>query len=116
MKEKPVGRRDPDYLPGRGAAARARGRGGGDRAAPQGAGDERRRELEAAQAALGEDAGRRSARTSWTALEPVEASSANGTRVLIQGNDFSLIATTASGPKPPRDTYTVQLQDRARRA
>ena len=46
----------------------------------------------------------------WTVLEPVEASSANGTRVLIQGNDFSLIATTASGPKPPRDTYTVTFK------
>src|SRR5439155_4111092 len=49
-------------------------------------------------------------RYSWTVLEPVEASSANGTRVLLQGNDFSLIATTASGPKPPRDTYTVRFK------
>jgi len=40
----------------------------------------------------------------------VEASSASGTRVLIQGNDFSLIATTASGPRPPRDTYTVKFK------
>src|SRR5207249_8474279 len=47
---------------------------------------------------------------SWTVLEPVEASSANGTRVLIQGNDFSLIASTASGPKPSRDTYTVRFK------
>ncbi len=47
---------------------------------------------------------------SWTVLEPVEASSANGTRVLIQGNDFSLIATTAAGPTPARDTYTVSFK------
>jgi hypothetical protein len=46
----------------------------------------------------------------WTTLEPVEVSSAEGTRVLIQGNDFSLIATTATGPKPPRDTYTVRFE------
>ena len=37
-------------------------------------------------------------------------SSAQGTRALIQGNDFSLIATTSSGPAPPRDTYTVRLK------
>src|SRR5207247_9117320 len=47
---------------------------------------------------------------SWTVPEPVEPSSANGTRVLLQGNDFSLIATTASGPQPPRDTYTVRFK------
>ena len=35
---------------------------------------------------------------------------ANGTRALIQGNDFSIIATTAAGPKPPRDTYTVRFK------
>jgi mono/diheme cytochrome c family protein len=45
----------------------------------------------------------------WTTLEPVSVSSENGTRVLIQGNDFSLIATTRNGPKPPADTYTVRF-------
>ncbi len=30
--------------------------------------------------------------------------------MLIQGNDFSIIATTANGPKPPRDTYTVKFK------
>jgi mono/diheme cytochrome c family protein len=108
VKEKPVGRREPDYLP-----------------------DERQRllleavdaeierlrkalegtspEIEAAQERWEKTlAGQRGYR--WTVLEPVEASSANGTRVLIQGNDFSLIASTASGPQPPRDTYTVTFK------
>jgi mono/diheme cytochrome c family protein len=108
VKEKPVGRREPNYLP-----------------------DEKQRPvLEAAQVeverlkkqlqegtperdaaqALWEPtlAGKRA--PAFTTLEPVEASSANGTRVLIQGNDFSVIATTANGPKPPRDTYTVKFK------
>jgi mono/diheme cytochrome c family protein len=108
VKEKPVGRRDPNYLP-----------------------DEKQRPLmEAAQVeverlkkqlqestperdaaqALWEPtlAGKRA--SSFTTLEPVEAASANGTRVLIQGNDFSIIATTANGPRPARDTYTVKLK------
>jgi Protein of unknown function (DUF1553)/Protein of unknown function (DUF1549)/Planctomycete cytochrome C len=46
----------------------------------------------------------------FTTLEPVLASSANGTRVMIQGNDFSIIATTAGGPKPATDTYTVRFK------
>src|SRR5262249_50939724 len=46
----------------------------------------------------------------WTILEPVEALSANGTWLLIQGNDFSLIASSAAGPKPPRETYTVRFK------
>ena len=45
----------------------------------------------------------------WATLEPVSVSSERGTRVLIQGNDFSLIATTQNGPKPPSDTYTVRF-------
>jgi len=45
----------------------------------------------------------------WTTLEPVSVSSERGTRVLIQGNDFSLIATTQNGPKPPADTYTIRF-------
>jgi len=46
----------------------------------------------------------------FTTLEPVLASSANGTRTLIQGNDFSIIASTANGPKPVTDTYTVRFK------
>ena len=38
------------------------------------------------------------------------ATSANGTRVMIQGNDFSIIASTSNGPKPPTDTYTVRFK------
>ena len=38
------------------------------------------------------------------------ATSAHGTRTMIQGNDFSIIASTAHGPKPPRDTYTVRFK------
>ncbi len=45
----------------------------------------------------------------WTTLEPVSISAENGTRVLIQGNDFSLIATTRNGPRPPTDTYTARF-------
>ena len=29
---------------------------------------------------------------------------------MIQGNDFSIIASTAHGPKPPRDTYTIRFK------
>jgi len=43
-------------------------------------------------------------------LEAVEAEAANGTGVLIQGNDFSVIASTAAGPRPPRDTYRVRYR------
>jgi mono/diheme cytochrome c family protein len=108
VKEKPVGRRDRDYLPTDSQrpslasleAEIARLGKELDASTP---------ELEAAQQRWEKSlAGQRA--QSWTALEPVEASSAHGTRVLIQGNDFSLIATTASGPKPPRDTYTVRFK------
>jgi mono/diheme cytochrome c family protein len=108
VKEKPVGRRDPDYLPDEGQrpalqavdAEIERLRSDLERDTP---------ELEAAQEQWERTlAGRRV--NSWTVLEPVEASSAHGTRVLIQGNDFSLIATTSSGPKPPRDIYTVRFK------
>jgi cytochrome c553 len=108
VKEKPVGRREPDYLPG----------------------ESQRPALEAVESEIGrlrneleketpelEAAQERWERTlpgnrtyKWTTLEPVDASSVRGTRVLLQGNDFSLIATTASGPKPPRDTYTVRFK------
>ena len=46
----------------------------------------------------------------FTTLEPVLAASANGTRLMIQGNDFSIIASTSNGPRPPTDTYTVRLK------
>ena len=46
----------------------------------------------------------------FTTLEPVLATSANGTRLMIQGNDFSIIASTAHGPKPPADVYTVRFK------
>jgi mono/diheme cytochrome c family protein len=108
VKEKPVGRRDPDYLPDE-----------GQRPALEAVEAEiarLRKELENSTPAL-EAAQERWEKTlagkrgySWTVLEPVAASSAYGTRVLIQGNDFSLIATTASGPQPPRDTYTVSFK------
>jgi cytochrome c553 len=108
VKERPVGRRQPDYLPDE--ARRPRFEEVEDEIERlRKALDETTPELEAAylrwEAGL---AGQRAAR--WTVLEPVEASSANGTRVLIQGNDFSLIASTASGPHPPRDTYTVRFK------
>jgi mono/diheme cytochrome c family protein len=108
VKETPVGRREPNYLPDEKQRPRIE--------AAQAEIDRLRKELQestperdAAQA-LWEPtlAGKRV--PSFTALEPVEASSANGTRVLIQGNDFSVIATTANGPKPPRDTYTVKYK------
>ena len=108
VKEKPVGRRDPDYLPSETQrpvlesleAEIDRLRKQLDLSTP---------ELEAAQPLWEKSlAGTRT--QSWSALEPVEVSTAQGTRPLIQGNDFSLIATTASGPAPPRDTYTVRLK------
>jgi hypothetical protein len=108
VREKPVGRRDPDYLPPEAQRPalvaleteieRLRKR--LDTSTP---------ELSAAQqrweASLAGTRGE-----SWSALEPVEVTSSSGTRLLIQGNDFSMIATTASGPRPPRDTYTVRLK------
>jgi mono/diheme cytochrome c family protein len=108
VKEKPVGRRDPDYLPDESQrpaleavdAEIERLRKELERDTP---------ELEAAQERWERTLGGKR-RYNWTVLEPVEASSANGTRVLLQGNDFSLIATTGSGPKPPRDTYTVRFK------
>jgi mono/diheme cytochrome c family protein len=108
VKEKPVGRREPDYLPDERQrplleavdAEIERLRKALEKTSP---------EMEAAQQRWEKTlAGKRG--YDWTILEPVEASSANGTRVLIQGNDFSLIASTASGPKPSRDTYTVRFK------
>ena len=108
VKEAEVGRRSPDYLPdAKQKAALDAGEAEIKRL---------RQELEAetperaTARALWEKtlAARRA--VPWTTLEPVEASSANGTRVMIQGNDFSIIASTSSGPRPPRDTYTIRLK------
>ena len=106
MKELPVGRRKPDVPAGRGpeAGARRAGRGRSSKERKQRARSAAapRREWETALAA------RRV--TKFTTLEPVLAASANGTRVMIQGNDFSIIASTANGPKPPTDTYRVRFK------
>jgi hypothetical protein len=112
VAEKPVGRRDPDYLPDPDQQARLQ--------ALAARIERLREEMEAASAERAE------ARAAWegslatlrlprfTTLEPVEASSAKGTRVMIQGNDFSIIASTSHGPKPPRDTYTVRFKTELR--
>jgi cytochrome c553 len=107
IAEQPVGRRRPDYLPNDDERRRL------DEANTE---IERLRKAEQAIAVSADSvdewaktlAGRRT--VAWTVLEPVEASTAEGTWALIQGNDFSIIATTAAGPKPPRDTYTVTFK------
>jgi hypothetical protein len=106
VKEKPVGRREPDYLPeGPQAAAWSAAQAEVERA---------KKAFESrpapAELAAWEPLARERPRADWTTLEPVSARSENGTRVLIQGNDFSLIATTASGPRPATDTYTVRFK------
>ena len=108
VKEKPVGRREPDYLPDESRRPTVE--------AADAEIDRLRKELQKTtpELAAAQERWERSLAgtrvNGWTVLEPVEASSANGTRVLIQGNDFSIIATTAAGPKPPRDTYTVTFK------
>ncbi len=106
VKEEPVGRRQPDPLPDPAQRARLD--------ALDAAVEARRTELrELSQhtpRAAWEEALRARRLVSFTTLEPVEATSANGTRVLIQGNDFSVIASTANGPKPEKDTYTVRYK------
>jgi mono/diheme cytochrome c family protein len=108
VKEAPVGRREPNYLPDERQKVVID--------AAQADIERLKKELETPSAEL-EAAEERWAKSiagtrasAFTTLEPVEASSANGTQVLIQGNDFSIIASTASGPKPPRDTYTVKFK------
>jgi mono/diheme cytochrome c family protein len=108
VKEKPVARREPDYLPDESRRPQLQ--------SVEAEIESLRKELETSTPAL-EAAQERWEKTlagarvhGWTVLEPVVASSASGTRLLIQGNDFSLIATTASGPRPPRDTYTVTFK------
>ena len=103
ISEQPVGRRKPDALPD---------------AAQKPALDaleakvkERKSALEAAEpTAEWEKALAARHVAKFTTLEPVLATSANGTRVMIQGNDFSIIASTSNGPKPPTDTYTVRFK------
>ena len=108
VNEKPVGRRDPNYIPDEAQRPSME--------AAQAEVDTLRKQLQAitperdAGHALWESALAGTRVLTFTTLEPVEASSANGTRVLIQGNDFSIIATTANGPKPARDTYTVKFK------
>jgi mono/diheme cytochrome c family protein len=106
VREEPVGRRKPDALPDASQEARL---------------DALSAEVESARRSLDERS-RQEPRTAWEeamrsrrspafrTLEPVEATSANGTRVLIQGNDFSVIASTAHGPHPERDTYTIRYR------
>ena len=102
----------PDESP----AARARGAGRRDRAPPQASWTSRRARAGGRPGALGGDAARAPARRRWTVLEPVEVSSANGTRVLIQGNDFSLIATHRVGTAAAERHLHRPLQDRRSRA
>jgi mono/diheme cytochrome c family protein len=108
VKEKPVGRRQPDYLPDEARRPRLE--------AAEAEIERLREALEATTPAIEaaqlrwEEALAGAHANRWTVLEPVDVSSAHGTRVLIQGNDFSLIATTASGPRPPRDTYKVRFK------
>jgi mono/diheme cytochrome c family protein len=110
VKEEPVGRRKPDPLPD--AAQQA------TLAALEAKVERRREELEARAKAAGQRAWEQAVGSTrgvrFTALEPVEAASAAGTRVLIQGNDFSVIASTAHGPRPSRDTYAVRYKTELR--
>jgi mono/diheme cytochrome c family protein len=45
----------------------------------------------------------------FTTLEPVEAASEHGTRVMIEAVAQSILAATFHGPKPARDTYTARF-------
>jgi hypothetical protein len=99
--EEPVGRRKPTALPD--AAERPRFE------ALESEVERLADELKAKTPDAGWEEAIRKTPVCWSTLEPVAVSSENGTRVLIQGNDFSLIATTANGPTPPSDTYTVRF-------
>ena len=117
VKEKPVGRRQPDYSARRRASrpalealepevdarrtdAATRPR----RSATPRSGRGRRRSRAPARVRL-HDASSRSRRRRRTARAS-----------LIQGNDFSIIASTAAGPKPPTRHLHRPVQDGARRA
>jgi cytochrome c553 len=110
VREQPVGRRKPDPLVDEAQRATL------DALDAKIA--RLREALEAPEKAAGQAAWEESLRSRrlprFAALEPVDASSAAGTRLLVQGNDFSVIASTASGPKPPRDTYTVRYKTELR--
>ncbi len=105
VQERPVGRREPNYLPDEEARPRLEALEREIKALQKTLG-ETTPELERAQAEW-EKTLRSQRAISWTTLEPVLASSSNGTRVLIQGNDFSVIA---AGPGAPKDTYTVRYK------
>lgn len=105
VQEKPVGRRDSNLLPDENRRPLLEAADGEIKSLQKMLG-ETTPELELAQERWeGTLASRRA--YSWTTLEPVLASSANGTRVLIQGNDFSVIA---AGPGAPKDSYTVKYK------
>ena len=108
VKETEVGRRSPDYLPDAKQQAALSAAEAEIERWGQGLEAETPERLLARAEWEKALAKRRS--TSWTTLEPVEAASANGTRVMIQGNDFSIIASTSNGPKPPKDTYTIRFK------
>ena len=94
INELPVGRRKPEVLPD---AARKPALDSLDAKVK-----ERKSALEAAEpTAEWEKARGAPCREVHDARASV-ATSANGTRVMIQGNDFSIIASTSNGPKPPR--------------
>jgi hypothetical protein len=100
VEEEPVGRRKPQALPG-----------GAERPLFEALEAEVERIEDELEEKKPDEAWEESIRRTpvcWTTLEPVEVSSERGTRVLIQGNDFSLIATP-NGPMPPSDTYTARF-------
>ena len=103
VKEQPVGRRKPDFLPDAGQKASL------DALDTKIA--RLREALEGAVPPPGWEAALAARREApFTTLEPVAAASERGTRTMIQGNDFSVIASTSHGPRPPRDTYTVRFK------
>src|SRR6185436_17385221 len=105
VQEKPVGRRDPNYLPDEATRPRLEALEREIKSLQQLLG-ETRPELEAAQAGWEKTLSAQRA-YSWSTLEPVQASAQNGTRVLLQGNDFSVIA---AGPGAAKDSYTVKYK------
>ena len=105
MKEKPVGRREPGLPARREPAAVARVARGGGRAPPK--------ELDETDARARRRAGRRGRRRSrrrpcpaGRRSSPWRSAPRNGTRALIQGNDFSIIATDVRRAASRRATPT----------
>ena len=103
VQEKPVGRREPELPAGRGAAAGGSRRSTREIECAAEARSTRRRPSSRPRRPSGR---RRCAAQRAYALDDARARArgvrADGTRVLIQGNDVSVIAATAHGPKPPR--------------